>query len=283
MAVSGSFEPVGPTDVRRVTAPGPPPSVIETRFAGRLEFAGGFPTDATVQELYDRLDFQRGCELFLRHMMAAAIWGFHQAWDRDLGIAATELGIFHLDANGLVLTGNSETLYGVAVPDLKLDGPLVIEVPPRVLGLLNDQWMRPLGDLGIAGPDRGAGGRYLIVGPGQDADGAPGDFAGVIHSRTYRMWLVLRAFMGPGGDAAPGEATLPADADLSARSGREPAAGEPSRDLRPAVRHDPPDRRALLRRSRGNARLRARRRDQRGRERGAGADRDREGQAVRAR
>jgi hypothetical protein len=36
---------------------------------GRLDFthdfANGFPTDATVQKLYDERDFQRACQAFL--------------------------------------------------------------------------------------------------------------------------------------------------------------------------------------------------------------------------
>ena len=43
------FDATGPTEVRRVTAPGPPPPVVETRFIGRLEFEGGFPTDETLR------------------------------------------------------------------------------------------------------------------------------------------------------------------------------------------------------------------------------------------
>ncbi len=79
---------------------------------------------------------------------------------------------------------------------------------PRVLGLANDMWMRPLGDLGIAGPDHGAGGRYLFLPPDHEGDEPSGEFVGVIRSRTYRIWLVIRAFMGPGGDPATGIATL---------------------------------------------------------------------------
>ncbi len=58
-----------------MTAPEPPDPVVETQFAGRLEFSGGFPTEETLRSLNDQLDFQRGCQVFLRHMMAAAIWG----------------------------------------------------------------------------------------------------------------------------------------------------------------------------------------------------------------
>ena len=107
-----SFTPTGPTEVQRITAPDPPGETVATRFVGELRFHGGFPTDETVQNLYDQLDFQRGCQVFLRHLMAAATWGFHQGMGRDLGLGATDLAIFHLDANGLALTGNSETIYG---------------------------------------------------------------------------------------------------------------------------------------------------------------------------
>jgi hypothetical protein len=172
-----------------------------------LEFHGGFPTEQTLQTLYDQLDFQRGCQVFLRHLMAAAIWGFQQAFTRDLDMGPTDLLIMHADANGLALTANSETIYAVAMIDTK-PGPVVLDVPPNVLGFLNDQWMRPMGDLGIVGPDRGAGGRYLLVPPGYEGDLPTEGFVGTLRLRTYRQWLVLRAFMGPGGDPAPAFETL---------------------------------------------------------------------------
>ena len=43
------------------------------------------------------------------------------------------------------------------------DGPMVLEVPPRTLSVLDDMWFRWVGDVGVPGPDRGEGGRYLIV------------------------------------------------------------------------------------------------------------------------
>ncbi|HKE84974.1 MAG TPA: DUF1254 domain-containing protein [Vicinamibacterales bacterium] len=193
----------GPTTVRRVTAPEPPPATVQTRFTGTLQFNGGYPTDETVRRLYDQIDFQRGCQVFLRHLMAAAVWGFRQAFVRDVKVGPTDLAMLHLDANGLLLTGNSETIYGTTILDLKPYGPMVVDVPPRVLGLLNDQWMRPLGDVGIAGPDHGKGGRYLLVPPGYDTPLDEKGFVATIRPRTYRVWYIVRAFMGPGGDPAP--------------------------------------------------------------------------------
>ena len=45
-------------------------------------------------------------------------------------------------------------------------GPLVVEVPPKVLGAINDMWYRWVIDVGITGPDKGKGGKYLLLPPG---------------------------------------------------------------------------------------------------------------------
>ena len=207
-----SFTPTGPTEVRRVTAPAPPPAVVDSPFVGRLEFAGGFPTEATLQRVYDQLDFQRACQVFLRHLLGASMYAFREGLRRDLGATtAQDFVHFRLDARGLLLTGNSETVYGTTFLDLKADGPTVLEVPPRVLGFLNDLWMRPLGDLGLAGPDAGAGRAVPRRAPRLRGElPAAGDdgIVAVVRSRTYRVWCILRAFLGEGGDAAPAVATL---------------------------------------------------------------------------
>jgi len=203
------FEASGPTEVRRITAPDPPPNVVETEHAGRFEFVVGVPTDETIAKVWDHLDFQRACQVFLRHMMAAAVWGFHQGMTRDLGLGANEVAVLRLNASGLVLTGNSETVYGFAILDTK-PGPLVVDVPPGVLGFLNDQWMRPMVDMGIAGPDAGKGGPYLLVPPGYEGELPSTGFVQTVRLRTYRQWLVLRGFLGPDGDAQPAIDTISA-------------------------------------------------------------------------
>ena len=48
------------------------PNGIETRL-GTLKFTDGFPDDATVEKLYDNLDFQRGVQAFLTAMPAASL------------------------------------------------------------------------------------------------------------------------------------------------------------------------------------------------------------------
>ena len=48
------------------------PDSVETRL-GTLRFSDGFPDDATVQKVYDNLDFQRGVQAFLTAMPAASL------------------------------------------------------------------------------------------------------------------------------------------------------------------------------------------------------------------
>ena len=69
-----------------------------------------------------------------------------------------------LDSAPLFLTGNTDTVYASAMIDLDRDGPTVVEVPAGCgPGTVNDAWFRFVVDMGAPGPDRGAGGRYLIV------------------------------------------------------------------------------------------------------------------------
>jgi len=72
-----------------------------------------------------------------------------------------------------LLTANATTPYLMAFPNMKDTGPLVADVPAgAVAGGILDFWQRPLTDCGQTGPDKGAGGKYLILGP-NDPDVKP--------------------------------------------------------------------------------------------------------------
>ena len=90
---------------------------IETR-VGNLSFThdfdNGYPTEATVDKLFDQLDFRRACQMFLRNITGSSMYSFRQGLARDIGVdAANKLAIWEggYDATSLLLTPNSETLY----------------------------------------------------------------------------------------------------------------------------------------------------------------------------
>jgi hypothetical protein len=80
-------------------------------------------------------------------------------------------------------------------------GPLVLEIPPEVLGPIDDAWFRWVSDVGITGPDKGKGGKYLLLPPGYTGAVPEGYF--VARSRTYGNLMFFRTFLKHG-DPKPG-------------------------------------------------------------------------------
>src|SRR5262249_5741674 len=99
-----------------------------------------------------------------------------------------------------------ETIYCWNWLDLH-DGPVVVETPPNLLGVVNDFWFRYVTDIGNAGPDKGQGGKFLFLPPDHQGEVPEGYFA--FRSPTFGDILFLRGFMQDG-DTAPGVASLKA-------------------------------------------------------------------------
>jgi len=140
------------------------PDRIETRL-GTLKFFDGFPNDETVQRLYDNLDLQRAVRAFLTAMPAASLSAMREGL-RSIGVTNTTVAIFEtrMDSRSLFLNGNTESIYTLGWLDLA-EGPLVLETPANVLGLIDDFWSRYVCDIGNAGPDEGEGGKFLLLPP----------------------------------------------------------------------------------------------------------------------
>ena len=172
------------------------PDKVETEFLGDLEFFDGMPSEATVKKTMDFLDLSRAVDAFLNGMPAASIHAFLEGL-KDAGMEPGDLGITEslLDARGLLLTAQSTTPYAFTEIDLK-NGPVVVEIPGPVLGILDDAFFHFVSDVGLTGPDQGKGGKYLFVGPDYEGEIPDGYF--VAKSATYRHWLLMRVFVKDG-------------------------------------------------------------------------------------
>lgn len=181
-----------------------PPSIttpdrVETRL-GTLNFFDGFPDGATVQKVYDNLDFQRGVQAFLAALPAASGYALRTGFrtfgpENQTALISESL----LDSRTLIFVANTETIYNLAWLDTK-QGPLVIEIPPNVLGFIDDFWCRFVADVGKPGADKGEGGKYLLLPP--DYAGAVPDGYFVLRSRTYGNTILFRGFI-VNGDLRP--------------------------------------------------------------------------------
>jgi hypothetical protein len=181
----------------KMTTPIPPPittpDTMETRL-GTLKFTDGFPDDATTQKVYDNLDFQRGVQAFLTAMPGASLYAMREglrgagATDNQTVLIMEDL----MDSKSLFLTPNTETVYNLMWLDLK-EGPVVIESPPNILGIVDDFWFHYVGDVGNAGPDKGKGGKFIVLPPDYKGDVPQGYF--VFHSKTYNDIFFWRGFV----------------------------------------------------------------------------------------
>ncbi|OSP55910.1 DUF1254 domain-containing protein [Pseudoruegeria sp. SK021] len=177
------------------------PDRIETRI-GTLEFKDGVPTAETAETVYDALDFTRALNVYNNSFRGASALAIKKGFE-SLGAAPGDVVIFSelMDSAGVFLTGNADTVYYLAALDLS-NGPIVIEQPTDAVGTINDMWFSWIIDIGKPGPDRGMGGKYLIVGPDYDGPLPEGGYF-VAHSKTNAALYASRAYLSDGKDPKP--------------------------------------------------------------------------------
>lgn len=150
-----------------------------------FEVAGtklGYPTEATVNKLYDEMDFQRAV---LAHQIADNLVSYYSMHvGPQSSIKGLRMGDFvvwekFLDTKGIVLTGNDTTVYGMVFMDLAKNGPMVVEVPPSpFLGSILDLWQVPL-----AGIDSN-GAKFVVAAEDYEQDVTLPKGAKLLRSRT---------------------------------------------------------------------------------------------------
>lgn len=178
--------------------------VQQTRL-GVLQLENGYPSKATAAKLYDELDFQRATQAYLWALPAVGFKALYDAQAKTFGARNGDVVLYQtLKDKAGMLTPNITTLYAFSFWDLAKQGPLVIEVPAGLTaGGVLDIWQQPITDMGQTGPDKGAGGKFLILPPGSSEPVAPGYF--IVRSPSNQIWFATR---GLDPDKAVAEATV---------------------------------------------------------------------------
>ena len=163
---------------------------------GTLNLNYGYPTAETVEKIYDNLDRSRALQAYLLAIPIVNQAGMRDSIrkfgpDNQTDVIWEDL----VDPRTVELTANDNTIYNFIWVDTS-KGPLVAEIPPKVLGLVNDFWYKWVADVGITGADQGAGGKYLLLPPGYKGEIPPGYH--VVRPSTFGNWLVFRAFLVDG-------------------------------------------------------------------------------------
>lgn len=177
------------------------PDSVETSI-GTLKFLDGAPYPETAKKAYDYLDTIRGVDAFLKGMPGASLQALIHGNHEVGAVECHQVMIMDklMDSKSLFLTGNTSTMYVIPTLNLKRDGATVVEAPMGMLGAFNDAWFRYMQDIGPAGPDKGKGGKYLVLPPDYEGDIPEGYF--VVRSKTYNVWVFMRASIAKGIDVA---------------------------------------------------------------------------------
>lgn len=174
------------------------PNTVQTRI-GELkfshEFENGYPTDETVEKLYDEIDFQRACQAYLWGLPLVSM---HQWYNQQNTIFNAEDGEFviytsYKDKQG-ILTANLTTPYVFSFVDLTKSGPMVLELKPGINASgIATFWQYTVTDVGTLGPDQNKGGKYLILPPNSELPDVEGYF--MVRMPSNHAWFGFRALV----------------------------------------------------------------------------------------
>lgn len=181
------------------------------------EIKGGYPTAESAEKLNDDLYYQRATQVYLWALPAVNMYAMKEGLGKISGEGYNVISVFEkrLKPKTVITTPNSDVIYALGFADLSKTGPLVLDVPPMLQGILDDYWHRPLtgpakpdgttylGDIGFPGPDKGKGGKYLVI---------PSDYKGAVDEKNYfvfrcktnGLFIFQRGFFKSVDDLSPG-------------------------------------------------------------------------------
>jgi hypothetical protein len=161
---------------------------------GTIELEHTYMTDESSRKLFDAMDFQRACQAYIWSipLVDMITWQTEQNRIYGTGEPSKFVVLFSLKEKRGIVTANLTTPYIFAFCNLG-EGALEIDYPagPTAAGFL-DFWQRIVTDAGFTGPDQGQGGKFIIVGPGDDLSSYDSSEAFVYQSSTNNIFFGIR-------------------------------------------------------------------------------------------
>lgn len=173
------------------------PNSVSSVYLGELNYVDGAPSVETHSKVQDFVQVSNAVRVFLSGIPVASIQGMLLGHESIGMVPNQTIGISenNLDANSLWLTANTTTPYITTEIDVK-NGPVILEIPTPVLGLLDDASFQFVERIGVTHPDNVAKkGKYFIRHDSWKGD-IPEGYIEVV-SEGYQHWLLLRLVSTP--------------------------------------------------------------------------------------
>ena len=151
------------------------------------DFASGYPTDETIDKLFDEIDFQRASQTYIWAIPLVSMAQWQYAYNVTLGAENGQI-VFLNGYDDILggLTFNATTPYALVFIDLGKE-PWVVHMPEgEVRGAAHDMWEREITSMTKPG-------KYVFVGPGQKAPAGAEKAGYTVHETpTNSIFLGIR-------------------------------------------------------------------------------------------
>ncbi|WP_185486820.1 DUF1254 domain-containing protein [Listeria booriae] len=135
-----------------------------------IQTIGELPTRNSIATLFTEMDFYQATQLYLWGLPLVTFAEWQRIHEEEFGATSGDLVTYvgYEDLAGII-TANATTPYTMGFIDLAKTGPMVIEIPKgHIAGGFSDFWQREVAAVGEMGPDKGQGGKYILLPPGMD-------------------------------------------------------------------------------------------------------------------
>lgn len=159
----------------------------------KIQMEAELPSKKSIPALFDEMDYQQATQCYLWALPIVAFAEWQQQHYKTFGASSNDLVFYNSYEDRLgILTANATTPYIMAFIDLATNGPTVIDMPAgHTAGGLGDFWQREQATIGEMGPDKGKGGKYVLVPPTVKNFKAPGYY--IVNCTTMNMFFGFRA------------------------------------------------------------------------------------------
>ncbi len=167
--------------------------LIKTNF-GDIQLNQSYITKESIDKLNDQLSLQRAIEVYQWSLPVATFQKWYNEQKDVYGSADLDFVEYRsFNEKVGILTANATTPYVLSWADLSETGPVVIDYPAGAsAGAVMDFYQLSLADLGLMGPDKAKGGKYLIVPNGFDVSKIETKGYFVVNSTTNKIMIGTR-------------------------------------------------------------------------------------------
>lgn len=169
-------------------------SELESSFAA-IEMKNSLPTPNSINAIFNEMDYHQATQLYLWAIPLVTFAKWQRVHEGEFSATSGDLVTYkgYKEVSG-ILTANATTPYTIGFIDLSKTGPMIIDMPKgHIAGGFSDFWQREVAAVGEMGPDKGEGGKYILLPPGQEDDSRyeeEGYF--IIRNRSMNTFFGLR-------------------------------------------------------------------------------------------